>query len=404
VFQKKWLHLGILILAGEAVFMLPFMLPRLFRPMMLEEWGLSNQDIGLAFSAYGTTAVISYFFGGPLADKFQARGLIAVSLFLTAAVGSLMLWPQTVQSLMAIYALFGVSTILFLWGALIKLTHDLAGPQDQATMMGLLDGGRGLAAALVSSALVVLLALSVSAGASDLKIATGLIVAFTGLVGVLAMIGLPRLVTGAGDGALSSQWSFENSLSVLKNKQVWALGLVVFSAYSAYKNIDLISIYLVDVKHSSPEEASTVVAQLFWLRPLAAILAGLAVDRLCAWNVLGLRLNRLKLLALVLLLTGLAQLSALIVGSFILFCVGAYALRAIYFSVFDELAIPHHLLGTTIGLVSVVGFLPDMVWSLLTGALIDHYSSSTGYALSFGLSAGLLLISAVVAYRLKSQS
>ena len=68
--KAPWYYLILLILAGEAVFILPFVLPRIFRPTVLEVFLLDNVQLGLCFSIYGIIAMISYPLGGPLADKF----------------------------------------------------------------------------------------------------------------------------------------------------------------------------------------------------------------------------------------------------------------------------------------------------------------------------------------------
>ena len=71
--MRHWLTIFALILAGEAVFLLPFVLPRVFRPTMLEVLGISNLELGLAFSVYGVVAMISYLPSGPLADLFSSK-------------------------------------------------------------------------------------------------------------------------------------------------------------------------------------------------------------------------------------------------------------------------------------------------------------------------------------------
>ncbi|MFN7929551.1 MAG: hypothetical protein U0Y68_16710 [Blastocatellia bacterium] len=75
-----------LMLAGESVFLLPFILARIFRPTLLDVLGLTNLQLGAAYSLYGVLALVSYFFGGPLADRFAARRLMAVALAATALV------------------------------------------------------------------------------------------------------------------------------------------------------------------------------------------------------------------------------------------------------------------------------------------------------------------------------
>jgi MFS family permease len=72
----------LLILAGESVFILPFVLPRIFRPTYLDVFELTNFELGSCFSIYGTVALLSYLYGGAIADKFSPRKLIAGSLLI----------------------------------------------------------------------------------------------------------------------------------------------------------------------------------------------------------------------------------------------------------------------------------------------------------------------------------
>ena len=67
--KAPWYYLLLLILAGESVFILPFVIPRVFRPTVLQAFNLNNVELGLCFSVYGAVALLSYPFGGPLADK-----------------------------------------------------------------------------------------------------------------------------------------------------------------------------------------------------------------------------------------------------------------------------------------------------------------------------------------------
>src|ERR1700733_12792887 len=104
------------VLAGEAIFMLPFMIPRLFRPLMLEAWGVTNTDFGTAFAAYGVLAMVSYLLGGPFADRYHPRILISISLIMTALGGLYLTHPPSANGLILIYGFFGVSTAFLMWG------------------------------------------------------------------------------------------------------------------------------------------------------------------------------------------------------------------------------------------------------------------------------------------------
>ena len=84
---SRYLYIAVLIVAGEMVFGLPFHTARFFRPTLLEVFGFTNTQLGDLFAVYGITAMISYFPGGALADRFPARGLLTASLTTTAVGG-----------------------------------------------------------------------------------------------------------------------------------------------------------------------------------------------------------------------------------------------------------------------------------------------------------------------------
>ena len=101
-----------LVLAGEVIFGLPFHTSRFFRPTFLEAFGLTNTQLGDVFAAYGITAMLAYFPGGMLADRFSARSLLTVSLLATGAGGFYMSTYPGPTGVLALFAWCGVTTIL----------------------------------------------------------------------------------------------------------------------------------------------------------------------------------------------------------------------------------------------------------------------------------------------------
>ena len=152
------LRISALIIAGEMIFSLPFHTQRLFRPTLLEAFNLSNTQLGDIIAVYGLTAMVSYLVGGPFADRYSARSLIAGSLVLTAIGGLYMATFPGVWQMSALYGYWGVTTVFFFWAAHIKATRDWGGSTSQGTAFGILDGGRGLAAAVFGGLAVGILA------------------------------------------------------------------------------------------------------------------------------------------------------------------------------------------------------------------------------------------------------
>ena len=145
-----------LILAGEAIVALPFHLARFFRPTVLELFQLSNTELGAGQGMYGIFAMLCYFPGGPLADRFPARKLLALSLWSTAAGGLYMATFPDYMGAVILWSFFGISTILFFWAALIRAARDWGGSDEQGRAFGILDAGRGLLAAVLASVAVVI--------------------------------------------------------------------------------------------------------------------------------------------------------------------------------------------------------------------------------------------------------
>ena len=72
-----------------------------------------------------------------------------------------------------------------------------------------------------------------------------------------------------------------------------------------------------------------------------------------------------------------------------------YGLRAVYFSVFGDLKIQNYLIGTTVGIVSFVGFLPDIFLGYVSGRLVDTFPGELGFRYTFLFTAACLFAGAV---------
>jgi sugar phosphate permease len=148
--QNKVPAMFALIVAGEAIFLLPFILMRVFKPVIRDAFLISDAQIGEAQALYGVTAVLSYFFGGFIADAWEPKKLLSLSLFLTALGGFWMTLIPSIFTLKILYAFWGVSTILLFWASLIKATRQWGDKHNQGISFGLLDGGRGFFAASIA--------------------------------------------------------------------------------------------------------------------------------------------------------------------------------------------------------------------------------------------------------------
>jgi len=372
------LTMGALIVAGEAIFALPFVIPRVFRPTLLEVWNIDHTTLGAAFSAYGLVAMVSYGLGGPLADRFPTRVMMAVALLCTAAGGAVAASGPSGPTLGLLYAGWGASTILLFWAGMLRATREWGGADAQGRAYGLLDGGRGLVAALFGTlAVAAFAALGGGDEARQAQAFRGVVWGATGLT-VLAAAGVWWFVPEPPPSERRRfRWADLGPLA--RRPTLWLQALIVVCAYVAYKGTDDVSQLVSDVLGASEVEAASVGTLAIWLRPVGAIGAGFLADRLGGWRTVagGFALLLVADLAVV---AGVASvLPVVLVGGLVATALAVYALRGVYFSLLAEGAVPVALTGTAVGLVSVIGYTPDVFFGPMMGVLLDRSPGAAGH-------------------------
>ena len=373
--------------AGEAAFLLPFVLPRIFRPALLDVFGLTNFELGTAFSVYGVVAVGAYFFGGPLADRFNARRLLVIALLTTAVAGLVLLTEPALRTLVLLYAWWGVSTIALFWSPLIRTTREWGAEHQQGAAFGLLDGGRGLLAAVTASAMVVLfgwLMPPVGGEAQPGELAAALRAVILLLIGITiaaALLTWWALPDNRRTGNTDEQGFDPHVLpQLLRRPTLWLQAIIILCAYVGFKSTDDFALYAHEVLGFDDVDAASVGALSIWIRPIAAIGAGLLADRFGA--------NRMTLLSFTLLAAGSCVLASglfddalatLFIATIIGTSLGIFALRGLYFAVMQESRVPLAYTGTAVGLVSVIGYTPDVFMGPLMGFLLDRSPGAAGH-------------------------
>ena len=58
---------------------------------------------------------------------------------------------------------------------------------------------------------------------------------------------------------------------------------------------------------------------------------------------------------------------------------GTYSLRGLYFAIIEETKTPIQLTGTLVGIISVVGFMPDIFMSLFIGYMLGENPTNMAY-------------------------
>lgn len=394
-----------LILAGEAIFVPIYHLNRYFKTSLLATFALDESQVGSLFWWFGGVSMACYLLGGPIADRFSPRKLIALSLLLTAGGGLYMATLPTFAQLKWLFAGWGVTAILTFWAPLMRATREWGGELAQGRAFGLLDGGRGLVSALIASAAAWLFANIVGGGGDAQRQATAvqaLMCFYSGCCVVAAACVwafLPKSTPSRVVNRRSTLAELWGRLQrVAQIPAVWFQALVVLTAYAAFRGFDNYGRYVEVAFQVSETRSAHLMASLSYLRAVAALGAGVVADRL--WGVANtIALGFVTLIAcfVLLLLTPPSEgFYALAVANMATSAVALFGLRGVYFALFEESQIPPSVTGMAIGFVSFVGFTPDMFFPQLYGWLVtsarDAGDEMLGYERLYGV---LIAFSAV---------
>lgn len=381
-----------LVIAGEAVFSLPFHIMRFFRPTVLEVFQISNTQIGQVQATYGVIAMLSYFLGGPLADRFEAKNLLALSLALTGLGGLYYATIPDLQGLTFLFAFWGGSTILLFWGALIKATRAWGGDQKQGSAFGLLEAGRGLFAAILVSLAIGILSLSVPVDLETLSAPQRraalqqIIYLYIGgtLLAAICVIAFVPYSQGNEQRANRQLQLGSRLKTIFQNKLIWPQMLVVVSAYVAYKGVDNYVLYAVQGYGLDEVAGAKIGALTGWTRPIAAVIAGYLANRYLASRVITMSFVMLMLgYGLFTFMTPHSGLYNVLLINVVFTSLAVYALHAIYFALLAESKIALNVTGTAVGVVSVIGFTPDIFVAPGMGWLLDNHETVAGHQLVF---------------------
>jgi hypothetical protein len=275
---------------------------------------------------------------------------------------------------------------------MIKATRVWGGSRNQGEAFGLLDGGRGLVAASMGTLGVLIFSVFLT---NDIELASLVkrknafryVILFLSFIVFVTGILVIVLMETSQEGVINKNASLiPNIKSVLKIPSVWLIMFIIISAYVGYKVTDIYSLYASDVMDFDNLEAANIGSLQLYLRPLVCLLIALFANKKSYIHLIIIGFIIMLVGALIFSL-GIVQVDMNYVFFFSLIVVatGTYAIRALYFSLMQEGHVPLVLTGTAVGVISVVGYTPDIFASPVIGYLLDTYPGILGHQYVFSM-------------------
>lgn len=384
----RYLQLGVLILVGGAIYPLVY-LRQNFEVPILDSFGITIAELGQCYSLLGVIFVITYLPSGWLADRVSPKWLLSISLALTSLLG---MWFSTMpgfQVLLVIFAGWGIATGLTFWAALIKGVAVLADRHEQGRFFGLLDGGRGLVEAILATIAITLFAYSLnSAGQSTSGALQNVIYLYIGYALLLSPIVLFVLSDNGEerkveDHGISGQSLWQDTKSLAVNVDLWLAAFCLLCGYQLFWATYSFAGYMQQVYGMTAVAAGTITVAKLWTRPIGAIAAGFLGDRFNLEKTLA-----VLMFAGTITLMGLIFLPAdahvnVLLGVVLLVGLTTYAIRGIYWATLDSCHVPNRTKGLAIGMMSFVGYAPDIYLPLVNGFILERFPGKLGYSYYF---------------------
>ena len=385
----KW-FLIILISMGSSVVYTPMYLKNIFYDPLMQAIGCSNADLGMMVSMYGIAAVVCYLPSGIVADKFRMRTLATVGFVGTAALTFVY---AALPSLVVCYIIFlgmGVTSILIWWGTRYKVIRLCCEENEYSQKIGIsysIYGLAGLVVGLVNTAIV--------ASFADAVTGVRVMIVFLGaillIMGVLSYILIPDFKGEISQN--SGLFDLKDAVEAFKWPGVIWAALTMFFVYSVYQGATYTTPYMTQAFGAD----DTLVNVIGLIRTYGiGLLAGPVVGWLATKIKSASKAMVICFLLAIGLLIGFIIMPttagvAVVASMVVLFGFTTYGAFSIGSSPLSEIKMPMRIFGTATGLLSVIGFMPDMFIHAWYGSMIDA-KGLDAYPQIFGIETALAVI------------
>jgi MFS family permease len=401
---RRYFQFLLVVLAAGAIFPVIYLRTN-YQETILQVYNMTLPQLNTIYSVLGMVFVVGYFPSGLLSDRFSAKKLLAISLFGTALGGFWFAQVPSYTSVVLIFSMWGFFSVFTFWSSHMKIVKLLAKENEEGRFFGILDGGRGVVEAVLASVAILIFSgiLGASLALADKRAA---------LVGVIYMYSAVLLITSilimifveddkkmlASSDVAAPKFRFSDLKTLFKNKYVYLHGAIIFMGYAVFWTVYYLGGFLETNIGVDPVSVGTVMVVVLWMRPVGGFIGGFLADKFGRTTVqIG------ALAAAALCLTGVAVLPAttgvtVFYGLVVLLGVFLYAIRGTYWSLLGDYKIEAALLGTAIGVISFIGYLPDIILPQYNSFLWATFGGNGGYNAYFISSAVIGLVGVVLVF------
>lgn len=400
----KWMVVAI-ISSGAYVVYLTYLARYSFYDQVIDGLKITNSQLGVLYGLYGTTATIAYFPGGVLADKVRVKYLATLGFGLSAV---LTFWYSTAPSygqLKVIFLLFGLCTTFVFWGIRYKAIRLVSTEENYSTNIGISYGVVGVVGLVVSFISIAIFE-AFADPAEGFHIVLMFFAAINAVFAVLSFIFIPKF---ADEFATErKKFNFDEVVQAFKHPGVWLTTLCMFFVYTIYTSLAYTVSFLTAIGATAAIASIVGTIRTYGTSLFSSPIVGRIAEKKTPSKTIivctAITAVSLAVMAVSPKSEGFIIPSVILIIVLSFFLNGAYGVTS---SMLTETNVPVAIFGSASGILSVIGFVPDMFVSPIAGKWLDTYDTAGAYTRIFGVlavSAVLAMVCAfaVIAYKKKS--
>lgn len=369
---RRWFLL-ILVSMGSSVIYGPIYLKTVFYDPLMQALNCTNEQLGTLLTVYAIVATICYLPSGIIADKVRVRTLSWAGYGGVAALTLVYALMPSYEVLMAVFFGYAIFSILIWWGTRYKLVRLICSEAEYPQKIGMsygIYGAVGLILSLIQTGIIAAI-VNATQAIQIVLVVSSIIIA---LCGVASFLLIPKFEGEVNIGEKSG-FDLREAAAALKNPGIWCAALTMFFIYFVYVGATFTTPFMTACL-AAPVAVVSLVSTIrtFGVSIISAPVFGFFAKAAKSPS----KVIFVGMIGSIICLTALLLLphdASMIMVVAILVCMLAFVANGLYGIASGQLTETHtppHLFGVGVGLVSVIGLLPDSFMHVWFGAMIDQ--------------------------------